>query len=164
MKWKTIDFIDGFENLYEVSDTGIVRRIDSQRELKNTLNMYGYYSVHFSNGKKRKRIYVSRLVAMAFIPNIHNKPEVDHIDTDPKNNNVSNLRWVTKYENMHNPITETRCLTVHKNNKHGDKGYRDKIIELRNQGKSYKEISEILNCSKATVHYHLKGNGHQNNA
>ena len=163
MKWKKIDFIDGFENLYEVSNTGSIKRTDSQRELKPTLNTYGYLTVHLSNKKKKKRVFVARMVAMAFIPNPENKPEVDHIDTNRKNNDVSNLRWVTKYENMHNPITESRCLVIHKNNKHGDKGYRDDILKLRNQGKSYKEIAEILNCTKSTVHYHLKGNGDKNN-
>lgn len=163
MEWKKVDFINGFENLYEVSDAGLVKRVDSQRELKLIDGQGGYYFVNFSNKDKRRQVRVSRLVAGAFLDNPDNKPEVDHIDTNIKNNNVSNLRWVTRYENMHNSITEARILSVHKNNKYGDKGYRDNILKLRNQGKSYKEIAEILNCTKSTVHYHLKGNGNKNN-
>lgn len=51
---------------------------------------------------------VHRLVAQAFIPNLDNKPQVDHIDTDPSNNVVTNLRWVTSLENQNNPLTLAR--------------------------------------------------------
>ena len=45
------------------------------------------------------------MVAEAFIPNPENKPQVDHIDTNIKNNIVTNLRWATAYENSNNPLT-----------------------------------------------------------
>lgn len=53
---------------------------------------------------------IHRLVAKAFIPNPENKPEVDHIDGNTKNNNVTNLRWVTSSENKNNPITKKKWL------------------------------------------------------
>lgn len=43
---------------------------------------------------------VHRLVAEAFIPNPDNLPEVDHIDNNPQNNNVNNLQWVSREQNM----------------------------------------------------------------
>lgn len=162
MKWKTINFIDGFENLYEVNTIGQIRRIDYQRILKPTLNSYGYQTVHLSSRKKRKRIGISILVAKAFIPNPENKPEVDHIDTIRTNNNISNLRWVTRQENMDNPLT-LKNLEVNKGNKYFDKGYRKDILILRESGMSYKSIAKTLNCSISTVHYHIKGNGNTNN-
>lgn len=67
------------------------------------------------NGKKRKnatkalgeRIY--NVVAKLFLPNPENKPQVDHIDTNRKNNRVDNLRWVTCKENMQNELTRKHC-------------------------------------------------------
>lgn len=61
----------------------------------------GYYTLHLNY----KKYWVHRLVAETFIPNPDNKPFVDHIDRNPSNNNVENLRWVTKQENMNNMKT-----------------------------------------------------------
>lgn len=163
MNWQTIDFIKDFENLYEVSDTGLIRRKDSKRELKLTMNKDGYYTVHFSNKAKRKRLRVSRLVAQSFIKNPDNKPEVDHIDTVRTNNNVSNLKWASHNENVKNPITLQKYSDVHNGNKHNDRNYRKNILALREDGMSYKSIAKTLNCSISTVHYHIKGQGNENN-
>jgi hypothetical protein len=41
-------------------------------------------------------------VALAFIPRIEGKPEVDHIDRNKNNNHVSNLRWADRFEQAQN--------------------------------------------------------------
>lgn len=51
---------------------------------------------------------VHRIVAQAFIPNPEDKPEIDHIDCNPSNNCVENLRWCTHKENQNNPLTIAR--------------------------------------------------------
>lgn len=63
---------------------------------RNRLNKRTLYYRCKLSSKER---LVHRLVAMAFIPNPHNKPEVNHIDGNPLNNNVDNLEWCTRSEN-----------------------------------------------------------------
>ena len=58
-----------------------------------------YKIVSYMENGKQKNIAVHRLVAIAFIPNPENKPEVNHINGDKSDNNVSNLEWVTRKEN-----------------------------------------------------------------
>lgn len=96
--WK---IIEDFPN-YAVSNLGRVANIKRKNILKNCNNGNGYYYV--SLGKYNNQ-YVHRLVAIAFIPNVDNKPEIDHINTIRTDNRVENLRWVTKSENQKNPLT-----------------------------------------------------------
>ena len=62
----------------------------------------GYERIRIKYDQKTKNCRVHRLVAETFIDNPENKLEVDHINTDRYNNNVSNLRWATRKENMNN--------------------------------------------------------------
>lgn len=55
---------------------------------------------------------VHRLLALAFIPNPENKPQIDHIDGNRSNNQLDNLRWCTGSENMCNPIAKQRMKVV----------------------------------------------------
>ena len=96
--WKTIE---DFSN-YEVSTEGQVRNVKTNRILKNNKNPHGRYQILLCGNGKPITCRTHRLVALAFIPNIEGKPEVDHIDRNPLNNNVSNLRWAARSENLYN--------------------------------------------------------------
>lgn len=96
--WKQIS---GFEG-YTVSNLGNVKGKKGWI-LKPTQCKLGYKSVSLYTTKTEfinKRI--SRLVALAFIPNPENKPDVDHISRNVEDNSVENLRWATKSENQLN--------------------------------------------------------------
>ena len=70
------------------------------RILKQQRDRHGYMRVHIrANGKEFLRL-VSRIVAITFIPNPDNLPEVNHKDNDPTNNAVSNLEWCTHKYNI----------------------------------------------------------------
>lgn len=62
----------------------------------------GYKKVALCKHSKYKCFFVHRLVAQAYIPNPENKPTVDHIDANIRNNSVNNLRWATHHEQMEN--------------------------------------------------------------
>ena len=68
-----------------------------------------------SNGRyhielKGNKYYLHRLVALAFIPNPTNLPEVNHIDEDPSNNNVSNLEWCDRQYNAAYSLSKPRKI------------------------------------------------------
>lgn len=74
------------------------------------VNNCGYGRIRFKIYGKFSERLIHRLVAMAFIPNPNNKPQVNHKDGDKTNNNVSNLEWVTSKENMQH-ASQTGLLT-----------------------------------------------------
>lgn len=84
---------------YDVSDGGEVKNTNTNSYLKKQINNSGYYRVELSKAGRSKKLFVHRLVALAFIPNIKNLPQVNHKDGDKLNNNVSNLEWVTASNN-----------------------------------------------------------------
>lgn len=96
--------LKGYEGLYEVSSLGKVkslqRRGATTKIIKPRKNSNGYLIVGLHKNGIRKEVAIQRLVAMTFIKNVKGKPEVNHIDGNKENNNVSNLEWVTHKENM----------------------------------------------------------------
>lgn len=97
-----------YSDLYEISDVGDVRNIKTKKVLsKNKTNGNGYI-ISSLHGKNE---YVHRLVAKLFVKNPNNKPHVNHIDTNTKNNNVNNLEWCSQKEN----ILHSRNLGRYKN-------------------------------------------------
>lgn len=111
--WK---WIYGYENMYQVSNLGRVRSVDRDvycevspnklqhiygKVLKQGTNHKGYPIVYLSKDGKQKTITVHRLVALTFIENPLNLPQVNHIDGDKTNNHVSNLEWC---DNSYNQI------------------------------------------------------------
>lgn len=89
------------------------------RELKQD-TLRGYKKVGLIVNGRQKRFQVHRLVAECYIPNPDNKPEVNHKDCDPANNQVSNLEWSTSKENSNHAIASGRTdLTRTQGSKHG---------------------------------------------
>lgn len=109
--WKDIP---GFENLYQISNYGKVKSLSrkcpspygfyftKEKILKSSKNQKGYLTIKLNNKKTNYKhsFPIHRLVAIAFIPNPDNKPQVNHIDCNKTNNFVSNLEWCTNGENQ----------------------------------------------------------------
>ena len=102
--WKDVV---GYEGLYQVSNLGRVKSLErldknnhpvKEKILKQACDGVGKGYLYVNLGRMG-RGKIHRLVAEAFIPNPYNKPEVNHIDGNTKNNRVDNLEWVTHQEN-----------------------------------------------------------------
>lgn len=125
--WKTIPSFPE----YMVSNMGRVKRLAFNKRIGNNSLQYrperlltprernGYLVVTLSQNYHSGAHYIHRLVALAFIPNPNNLPEIDHIDTNRKNNNVINLRWCSRKENANNPITKRKQSSMRKGVKRG---------------------------------------------
>ncbi|MBR6538078.1 MAG: HNH endonuclease [Lachnospiraceae bacterium] len=109
-EWRSVK---GYEGFYEVSNLGNVRSlarrhrtfdgvkvINGVKGLSPTDNGNGYLIISLSKDGMRKKRYIHRLVAEAFINKPKGKKYVNHIDYNRKNNNVNNLEWCTQAENI----------------------------------------------------------------
>lgn len=99
--WKDIDP----KGIYKISNLGRVRTTIRQgcsvEFLKPAVNCKGYLTVDLRWDGKRHHATIHRLVALAFIPNPNNYPEVNHKDEDKTNNRVDNLEWCDHWYNIH---------------------------------------------------------------
>lgn len=159
--WKDID---GYEGLYKVSNLGRVKsfyKSSNGKILKLNKDNYGYIQTTLYKDNLVKTFKVHRLVAIAFIPNLENKPEVDHINTIRDDNRVENLRWTTSKENRNNDLTKK-----HRKGKRHTEETKKKLSEARigrftdKDNPNYKgficifsngEISEVMKLKDMSV-------------
>ena len=100
--WKDIE---GYEGLYQVSNTGKVKSLERkvkkwdgertipERILKPKVSKSGYIDVTLCKNNTHQTFRLHRLVAQAWVPNPHNYTDVNHIDECKTSNNAANLEW-----------------------------------------------------------------------
>jgi hypothetical protein len=151
--WKAIK---GFEKQYEVSNIGNVRSIDRvvkhyregfTRKYKGTAKSLrfdkdGYLKCNLKNDGKTFNFRVHRLVGEAFIPNIDNKPVINHKNGIKTDNRVENLEWCTISENTIH-ATRTRLIKTKLTDK--------EALEIFNSNLSQRALAKVYNIDSSIV-------------
>lgn len=172
--------INKYEGIYKVTEDGRIYSVKRNKFLKhrvitnknNRSKEHVQCAINLYKDGKRKSYLIHRLVALAYIPNSENKPDINHKDGNPLNNNVDNLEWCTKSENMQHAIknglvdyyTEKQILIRSNNGKkmgriNSMKSRRkftfteaELIRKLHEVGKySRNAISKAYKCSSKTI-------------
>lgn len=140
--------------LYAVREDGVVINTKRVAVVIPFLTKRGYFRVELQcvDGKKKKEL-VHRLVAKAFLFNPTNKPVVNHIDSNPLNNNVSNLEWCTHKENSEHSWREGTSFPNRK------RLTEEQMYIVLNSNIGIKQLSEITGLSKSLICYHRRQNG-----
>ena len=167
--------VKGYEGYYQVSNCGRVKSLDrtiqtwhGHRTIRGKIkspsfNRDGYLVLSLSKHGIGKGFLVSRLVALHFIPNPDNLPEVLHIDNMPSNNYVTNLKWGTHQQNIQEAwrdgLMEKARIASTKlcSERHGEKCPAHKltsieVLEIRNKYATgqyvQKDLARQYNISK----------------
>lgn len=115
--WKDIE---GYEGLYKISSLGRVsttkRKGTNQHVISQHDDRHGYLQVQLFKHGVGKRFKIHRLIAQAFIPNPENKPTVDHINRNRRDNSIGNLRWATYSEQRSNQTSGEKVVVATKDN------------------------------------------------
>ena len=140
--------IKGYEGLYAVTKDGKVWSYKNKIFLK-TSNSRGYIKVNLIKDNKQKHFYIHRLVAMAFIPNPFNLPQVNHKDENKANNHVTNLEWCTQSYNNNYGTGNTRRASKQQKLVY--------CVELNKIFNGIREAAKELNVSAGNISNCLKG-------
>ena len=148
--WKDIK---GFEGLYRISSEGRVFSIKKNSLKKNNLGANGYFRVSLWRLKKPHYIYIHRLIAGHFIENPKNLKCVNHKNGNKQDNRIKNLEWCShSFNNKHayeiglkTPLTKL------------SKEQALKVLDLKKNGLSNKEIGDMMGVSRQTIYSLVTG-------
>ena len=160
--WKDVE---GYEGLYKVSNLGNVmslryRRGHFSKTLIPKCNSCGRLWVELSRDGVTKPMQIHRLVAIAFLPNPENYPEINHKDENPQNNRVDNLEWCTRQYNVNYYFDRRRNDSIKRNGKLKESPIIQKTLdgEFVRMWDNSRQIKKELNLSDWSVSECCRGN------
>jgi len=169
-KWPAIESIEGevwlpvkgFESSYSISNMGRLKRLSGQikragwydlnlqeKLINPSKDRKGYLLTFLTQNRNRTKVYIHRLVAIHFVPNPHNKPDVNHKQGVKDDNRYTELEWVTHSENM-------KHSSVHGFHRFGERHPKSvlsesQVVEIFNSKESERSLAKKYNCSRATI-------------
>lgn len=152
--WKPLKGIVQNGDNYEVSSLGNIRNVRKGNILKLGYFRTGYVSVSLNQDSKAKKYSVHRLVALAFIPNPENKPQVNHKNGVKDDNRLVNLEWMTQSENQIHAYAQGLQLVARGSKVTGSKLTAEQVVDIKRKMASNvadRSIAEGLNVSIGTI-------------
>jgi len=157
--------VNNYETRYHISNLGRLKSLNYNHTnqeclLKHNIDKDGYYTYGLFDGKKQTTFKAHRLVAIHFIPNPLNLPEVNHKKGIKSDNRASELEWSTTADNIRHSLqtglkimpkgeesslsklTETQVLEIRNIHKNNRKGY---VLTAKQYNVSVSLISAIVN-------------------
>jgi len=138
-KTEKVFFVNGHK--YIIFSEGKVFSFAKDKLLSVFDNDRGYLGVNLWNGTKSIKKYIHRLVALAFIPNPENLPDVNHKDGDKSNNTLDNLEWCTNQENMNHAWKTGLFASVDTDRKERQKSW----VGLKNSSREIIATTDVKN-------------------
>ena len=152
--------VPGYEGLYEVSNKGNVKSLRRGKLMKKFISNVGYEIISLIKDGKKKSFNVHRLVALVFIPNPLNLPEINHKDEIKINNCVDNLEWISKKGNRNYGTYRERMSKSLKESGTNNKSisaYDKKTLKFVKSYDSITEAEKELGLSKGAIGKALSG-------
>lgn len=141
-----LEFIKGYENLYKINRQGDIYSCLYKKNMTYQKTNQGYFYIHLKKEGKRSKSFIHRLLALQYIDNPDNKPEIDHIDRNNQNNSLENLRWVSREENRRNRADIIENLNEEQKKEREDKirQYKKEWAEKNRREKGCKIKTEMI--------------------
>ena len=151
--------IIGFEGLYEIDIQGNVYSIARKGTKGGKISLIKdeYFEVVLCKDSKMKRFSLHRLIAIHFIENPNNYVQVNHIDGNKFNNDVSNLEWCSNSQNQIHAYKTGLRISAHGSKNGNSKLSENDIEEIRkiasSSGRYYgrKQLAERYNVSEGHI-------------
>jgi hypothetical protein len=149
--------IPGYEGVYQITKDGKVLSLKSNKLIKTYIypSPDNYVRINLRKDHQTKICYIHRLLAETFIPNPLNKPCINHIDCNKENNDLSNLEWVTRHENIRHAFNN-HLIGIRTRRKLDLKKVQE-VLDLNKSGMKASEIAKLYQVSLTTVKCVIRG-------
>ena len=147
--------IKDYEGLYFLDDLGNVFSYPKKtrkniRQIFPNIQNHGYQMIDLCKDGNVKKHLLHRLIALTFLDNTEDKPQVNHINGIKNDNRIVNLEWCTRSENQKHSIKIGLRTTNGEKNSQSKLNYQD-VLYIRNSNEKGSILAKKFNISHATI-------------